>query len=63
MCWALIFLTHQFGLSLYRLLATLARNMVLANAFGMVVLLCVLLMVCPCYAISCSHINKLAFAQ
>ena len=60
MCWALIFLTHQFGVTLFRLLATLARNMVLANAFGMVILLCVLLMVRPYHSIRCGHMHQLA---
>lgn len=44
MFWALLFLCHQFGLSLYRFISTLARNIVVANAAGMMLLLCVLLM-------------------
>ena len=44
MYWALLFLCHQFGLSLYRFMSTLARNIVVANAAGMMVLLCVFLM-------------------
>ena len=42
--WALLFLCHQFGLSLYRFISTLARNIVIANAAGMMLLLCVFLM-------------------
>lgn len=44
MFWALLFLCHQFGLSLYRFISTLARNIVVANAAGMMLLLCVFLM-------------------
>ena len=44
MYWALLFLCHQFGLSLYRFVSTLARNIVVANAAGMMMLLCVFLM-------------------
>ena len=41
---AILFLVHQFGLSLYRLVATLSRHIVIANAIGMMLLLCVFLM-------------------
>ncbi|DBB15923.1 TPA: hypothetical protein ACH3X3_003297 [Trebouxia sp. C0006] len=41
---ALLFLIHQFGLSLYRLVATASRHIVIANAVGMMALLCVFLM-------------------
>ncbi|KAL3140482.1 hypothetical protein ABBQ38_004739 [Trebouxia sp. C0009 RCD-2024] len=44
MFWALLFLCHQFGLSLYRFTSTIARNIVVANAAGMMLLLCVFLM-------------------
>ncbi|KAL0018676.1 hypothetical protein WJX77_002041 [Trebouxia sp. C0004] len=44
MFWALLFLVHQFGVSLYRFISSLARNIVVANAGGMMLLLCVLLM-------------------
>ena len=44
MFWALLFLCHQFGISLYRFISTLARNIVVANAAGMMLLLCVFLM-------------------
>ena len=40
----LLFLIHQFGVSLYRAVATAARNIVVANAAGMMFLLCVFLM-------------------
>ena len=41
---ALLLLIHQFGLSLYRLVATVSRHIVIANAISMMVLLCVFLM-------------------
>lgn len=40
---ALMFLVHHFGLSLYRLVATMSRHIVIANAAGMMMLLCVFL--------------------
>ena len=39
-----MFLVHQFGISLYRLMATMSRHIVIANALSMMVLLCVFLM-------------------
>lgn len=41
---ALLFLIHQIGLSLYRVIATAARQIVVANAGGMLLLLCIFLM-------------------
>lgn len=41
---ALLFLTHQIGISLFRVIATASRNIVVANAGGMLLLLCVFLM-------------------
>ena len=41
---ALLFLTHQIGIGIYRVVATAARQIVVANAGGMLLLLCVFLM-------------------
>lgn len=41
---ALLFLTHQIGISIFRVIATASRNIVVANAGGMLLLLCVFLM-------------------
>ena len=37
-------LIHQVGLSLYRSISSATRNIVIANAAGMMLLLCVFLM-------------------
>lgn len=41
---ALLFLTHQIGITLFRVIATASRQIVVANAGGMLLLLCVFLM-------------------
>ncbi len=41
---ALLFLTHQIGICIYRVVATASRQIVVANAAGMLLLLCVFLM-------------------
>ena len=41
---ALLFLTHQIGIGIYRVVATASRQIVVANAGGMLLLLCVFLM-------------------
>ena len=41
---ALLFLTHQIGIAIYRSVATASRHIVVANASGMLLLLCVFLM-------------------
>ncbi|KAL3150185.1 hypothetical protein ABBQ32_000044 [Trebouxia sp. C0010 RCD-2024] len=41
---ALLFLTHQIGITLFRVIATASRTIVVANAGGMLLLLCVFLM-------------------
>lgn len=43
MYWALYFVTHQVGISLFRLMAVITRNIVLANGAGMLMLLCTIL--------------------
>lgn len=43
MSWALIFVTHQVGISLFRTLAVVTRNIVLSNGAGMLMLLCTVL--------------------
>lgn len=40
---ALIFVTHQVGIVLFRTIAVLTRNIVLANGVGMLMLLCTIL--------------------
>ncbi|KAJ0020073.1 hypothetical protein Pint_32396 [Pistacia integerrima] len=40
----LIFSTHQMALSLYRMMATIARDMVIANTFGASAVLCIFLL-------------------
>ncbi|DBA99141.1 TPA: hypothetical protein ACH3X3_011764 [Trebouxia sp. C0006] len=41
---ACLFLIHQVGISVFRFVATLSRNIVVANALGMMLLLCIFLM-------------------
>lgn len=43
MSWALIFVTHQVGISIFRTVAVVTRNIVLANGVGMLMLLCTIL--------------------
>ena len=44
MYWAIIFVTHQVGVSLFRCTAVVTRNIVLANGVGMLMLLCTILL-------------------
>ncbi|DBA84895.1 TPA: transcription factor [Trebouxia sp. C0004] len=44
MYWAIIFVTHQVGVTLFRCTAVITRNIVLANGAGMLMLLCTILL-------------------
>ena len=44
MYWAIIFVTHQVGVTLFRCTAVVTRNIVLANGAGMLMLLCTILL-------------------
>lgn len=44
MYWAIIFVTHQVGICIFRCTAVITRNIVLANGVGMLMLLCTILL-------------------
>ena len=44
MYWAIIFVTHQVGICIFRCTAVVTRNIVLANGVGMLMLLCTILL-------------------
>ena len=44
MFWAIVFVTHQVGVCIFRCTAMVSRNIVVANGFGMLALLCFILL-------------------
>ena len=44
MFWAIVFVTHQMGVCIFRCTAMVARNIVVANGLGMLVMLCCILL-------------------
>ncbi|KAL3141609.1 hypothetical protein ABBQ32_004850 [Trebouxia sp. C0010 RCD-2024] len=44
MYWAIVFVTHQVGVTLFRCIAVVTRNIVVANGLGMLMLLCTILL-------------------
>lgn len=47
MFYLLTFLVHQWSVALFRMMGALCRNLVVANAVGMMVMLLVFLVTCP----------------
>ena len=44
MFWAIVFCTHQVGVSIFRTVAVVSGNIVVANGLGMLTLLCFILL-------------------
>ena len=44
MFWAIVFVTHQVGVCIFRCTAMISRNIVMANGLGMLLLLCCILL-------------------
>jgi len=44
MFWAIVFVTHQVGVCIFRCTAMISRNIVVANGLGMLLLLCCILL-------------------
>ncbi len=44
MFWAIVFVTHQVGVCIFRCTAVVSRNIVVANGMGMLMLLCCILL-------------------